>query len=314
MLRIGPLCIGPFFHIAQPYHSQRGLNSEKKQNIMSSEIIDKLVLSKSRIETRTSTSTQRAFTCFSSLPPELRLQIWREACFIPRYVDLWSMYQRNYSIGRNSYQCCRYESATPCPGVLQANEESRSVASKYYECAFGTVHEMQHGFFVSTEARIWVNWAVDWIVPMEERKWTGEMLESLFLENERIQRVAVAIGDVGEGLLFHDLAKMPLKEVVLYRQDPGLELGKRGLEQLRLSSSRGEFDIKFLGAEKCKAGTPERHWYDQLREAKGCVEDRYKAYIGDEEKKALVPTMPKVYRMKMVVKGGGNNETRYVAL
>jgi hypothetical protein len=66
----------------------------------------------------------RTFILFPELPKELRDEIWRLAAFVPRDVKLWIFF-----VPRISH---RIPGQTQHPSIMQASNESRTEALKYY--------------------------------------------------------------------------------------------------------------------------------------------------------------------------------------
>ncbi|KUJ21585.1 uncharacterized protein LY89DRAFT_378222 [Mollisia scopiformis] len=105
--------------------------------------------------------SQQTFTCFPTLPVEIRLQIWKFAAHISRNVDLHIAEQ--YRQPRDSYcpndTICFYASHTRVPAVLFANLESRKESLKWYNFEFDMKSALsrEDDFHRS----ICINWAVD---------------------------------------------------------------------------------------------------------------------------------------------------------
>lgn len=99
--------------------------------------------------------------------------IWTYAANQPRNLDLWapaiagtitfSWNQRDDSIDYDPFKYC---STRPVPGILHANQESRTVALKFYELSFGTEFDPGHHLKFTTPARIYTNFEADLICPM----------------------------------------------------------------------------------------------------------------------------------------------------
>ncbi|PVH75696.1 hypothetical protein DL98DRAFT_536381 [Cadophora sp. DSE1049] len=70
----------------------------------------------------------RFFTCFTRLPLELRLKIWKEACFEPRIIKM-NCFIKNRPYGFADH---RVEGQPLAPPVLHVCHESRTEAQKCY--------------------------------------------------------------------------------------------------------------------------------------------------------------------------------------
>lgn len=96
----------------------------------------------------TSQDEPRPFTLFSSLPTELRLQIWQRMVPGPRKVCIRYSLQRVEIGGSNLRGRSRFPpagswmSTEPVPVLLHICQESRQVGLSHYQLAFGSVlHE-----------------------------------------------------------------------------------------------------------------------------------------------------------------------------
>jgi hypothetical protein len=78
------------------------------------------------------------FTLFSWLPVEIRLLVWKHALPGPRTVTISSNdICINLSPGKLFTCFVATHNADIVPTILHASKESRAVAKKYYELAFG---------------------------------------------------------------------------------------------------------------------------------------------------------------------------------
>lgn len=119
-----------------------------------------------------------AFTCFSSLPAELRLQVWGLASHEPRKIDLKCERLRS----RNS-RTWKFESITQQPSVLQVNREARCVGLGFYELGFQRLsRDYGDGHEDGRHPSFYANWKVDTLWPMNLRTWDSEALGLLFQE------------------------------------------------------------------------------------------------------------------------------------
>ncbi|QSZ37518.1 hypothetical protein DSL72_008616 [Monilinia vaccinii-corymbosi] len=115
------------------------------------------------------------FTCFKSLPAELRLLIWGMACG----------QQRNVNIGFRSIadDLFTYASNTPAPGVLYTCRESRDEGLKYYKLCFGTSFNSAK-LSIAAQPRILCNFKADTICLDLNFKlgWIGQHYEDFFMK------------------------------------------------------------------------------------------------------------------------------------
>jgi hypothetical protein len=98
----------------------------------------------------------RTFTLFPELPKELRHEIWRLAAFVSRDVKLWTV-----KCGRTS---SRIPGQTQHPGIVQASNESRTHALKYYTRLEEKCPQLRDGSEDTNDRfrnTLFVNFAVD---------------------------------------------------------------------------------------------------------------------------------------------------------
>lgn len=77
-----------------------------------------------------------SFTKFGELPKELRLQIWENASFFERIVELkYCIVDRKFSM------------SSPPPAILYVNQESREIALKFYNKSLGSGNHPAEIFF-----------------------------------------------------------------------------------------------------------------------------------------------------------------------
>ena len=96
----------------------------------------------------TSTSMElQSFTYFPRLPPELRYNIWSEACLVERIVDLWiadpftKYNDKEWSMNFPKsweWRWITFGSHNRIPDILQTSRESRAVGLKHYSPLLGT--------------------------------------------------------------------------------------------------------------------------------------------------------------------------------
>ena len=111
------------------------------------------------------TAPSSKFPLFSSLPPELRVQIWELICRFPRTLQIYPTSLKSCPHGaicRNCYAYYRYLSNLPPPAIMSVNTEAREVALQKYQLDFGTISKWR-GWrrVIWSPPRIYVNWEVD---------------------------------------------------------------------------------------------------------------------------------------------------------
>lgn len=87
-----------------------------------------------------------SFTCFPRLPPELRNEIWGEACRVERIVDLWiadpfTKYDNMAwltNAKKKTWDRITYGNHNRVPIILQTSRESRAIGLKHYSPFLGT--------------------------------------------------------------------------------------------------------------------------------------------------------------------------------
>lgn len=141
------------------------------------------------------------FTCFPKLPIELRLKIWKAACFIPRNVDIWYRNLCNVVRGDRMGTCCA-EHDMDCPlyalktqsqpAVLHTCRESRSEASTHYTLDFGTEFNISPGVELRTDDQILINWEVDRACPVWNINWDINFYEFQY------HHIAINLGDLND--------------------------------------------------------------------------------------------------------------------
>lgn len=120
-----------------------------------------------------STKDELLFTLFPKLPLELRRNIWKQACFVPRNIDIWvqDLLEGNSLCGRSYNSRFRghfryplnvfsYRSLSRPPAVLHATGESRAIGLEHYSLEFGTDIEQDFDrstIRASTPAQVYVN-------------------------------------------------------------------------------------------------------------------------------------------------------------
>jgi 2EXR family len=121
----------------------------------------------------TNTIVSSQFTCFKKLPLELRRQIWKEACCVSRFVDIWAT-----PIGEDLGDYSNYEfygqtlystKSTDTPAILHRSPEARSVGLEHYSLAFGSSTTQYFGkatIQITIPSGIYFQWGWDIACPM----------------------------------------------------------------------------------------------------------------------------------------------------
>jgi hypothetical protein len=87
----------------------------------------------------TADKSDPTFTCFSKLPIELRLKIWKEALPGPRVIKL--KFSDSDPWEEEDESDSRICAIAKTPAILGANHESRQVAPRFYELSFDSILE-----------------------------------------------------------------------------------------------------------------------------------------------------------------------------
>ncbi|KAH6683058.1 hypothetical protein B0J14DRAFT_574994 [Halenospora varia] len=107
------------------------------------------------------------FACFPKLPLEIRLRIWRHACYHERTVGILPLeaFQLPFCNQLNHEDrpyIWKYKSYDPVPSPLHVSKESRREALKYYSLTFSTSFNID-GSTINTPPRVYVNFEADWL-------------------------------------------------------------------------------------------------------------------------------------------------------
>ncbi|SPQ27565.1 beb0672f-5545-4f21-b194-6a5b170896cb [Thermothielavioides terrestris] len=181
------------------------------------------------------------FTCFSALPTELRLKVW-ECLIQPRVVVAACFDSRSQDEKRA--QLARRARKRAAPVLLHVNRESRAVALRHYEPAFGwKVPRRLAGPGPGPGAerraaapRVWFNFGLDALLLLGELEpydqWGFNSPMVYFLRREdtrRVRHVACAFeelrmslyeADVVFGSLFHIIDMFPAARRLLITSTP----------------------------------------------------------------------------------------------
>lgn len=175
----------------------------------------------------------RTFTCFNELAPELRLRIWKFACFLPRNVCVETDKKLMERLKNNltpDYWVDRvaYHSNSDPPAVLQACRESRLEAQKHYSLEFGTNvtfsirtghHSSLRSYNITVPPVVWINWDVDtvWMphVPWGEDHEHHDDLAKLF-DAKGLKSLALNIPWGNTDTLYTVPAGGRLQELILF--------------------------------------------------------------------------------------------------
>lgn len=103
---------------------------------------------------------------FSTLPLELRQQVWVIVANEARNVDIWTNYIRiPPSDNPTPPRVYRFRTTQPTPSILHINSEAREIGLQFYEPSFGK--QFTRGSWTyQSPARIWVNRYADRLCPM----------------------------------------------------------------------------------------------------------------------------------------------------
>ena len=162
------------------------------------------------------------FTCFPTLPIELRQEIWKDACNIPRVIDLWGVWLKGtVSIGvEDIWRVHMWKSHNAVPSILHTSHEARTVALRHYTLDFGTRIMRPIGpasISVEIAPKIYVNWGCD-VICLIKYIGGGHMDD---LISKPIRQLALPFRDLEE--LRHGLLKCAnLEQVWLYHEPTGL--------------------------------------------------------------------------------------------
>jgi hypothetical protein len=221
------------------------------------------------------------FTLFPKLPLELRRKIWKEACSVPRLVDLWANFpfapQMGFDASFRPMAYDSYSSKSP-PTNLYASHESLIVAMENYQLCFGCeINEVSDRarLRVSIPAEIYVNWEYDIICPIviaygERDEYKTGYLHYLHNSdlgsNGRMRRIALSVNQIlNQECWVLRLTDMDfeLHEILLY-QHPD-----------RLSNAYGKpVRLEFENIDRqVEEGGIDRQMADRLIDAKNQVAD-----------------------------------------
>ncbi|ORY63134.1 uncharacterized protein BCR38DRAFT_410094 [Pseudomassariella vexata] len=158
-------------------------------------------------------SSPESFHLFSSLPTEIRLEIWQYNCHQPRVVE----------VTYNSEQDCCWTTSAP-PAILSASHESRNEGLRFYKKLFGTkTHEARIYFhpgidtlylprptdmgydnnsrdfaqLVTGTAEV-LNLAIDHVKPVIRRPWETYNKYVLMQSFPQVNEVSLVIGTPSE--------------------------------------------------------------------------------------------------------------------
>lgn len=151
------------------------------------------------------------FTLFPKLSPELRNNIWKHACSIPRILDLWREGLPSFGdrVPGTNIKPFLYRSHSRTPAILHTSKESRKVGLEHYTLAFGMRVKNKESAVVRTVAqpKIYINWEYDILFPVpvfcfdpsrwnywneESTKEGMEFVRVLALQHLSMKRIAIA--------------------------------------------------------------------------------------------------------------------------
>jgi hypothetical protein len=170
------------------------------------------------------------FTCFPLLPFELRYKIWKDICFIPRVIDVWSrpLLEMDAACHLMYYQSHK---RVP-PAILHTCKEARDVGLKFYTLDFGTSGEwnINHAkFTMVSQPQIYVNWACDIVCPMPlrvENDWANaklyqSMVTDLATKRHEMRRIAITSNKSVVDWIWNILENVWLEEVIVFASPQG---------------------------------------------------------------------------------------------
>jgi hypothetical protein len=132
----------------------------------------------------------QVFTCFSDLLPELRIKIWKFACYEPRTVDLWQT-KEHECFTRVHQAHFVYKSHAHPPAILLTSHEARIEGLKHYILDFSTrgMRETPASFnLIQSYRPIYVNPKCDIICPIPH---PGMNTLEFFLEHLELDSVQI---------------------------------------------------------------------------------------------------------------------------
>jgi len=179
------------------------------------------------------------FTCFPKLPLELRQKIWKEACYIPRVIDLWGVWlDGTMTIGERSiWRTHMWKSYNAVPSILYTSHEARNIGLKHYSLDFGTRIRRPLGpvtIKLEIAPKIYVNWACDVICPIKYIG--GAHMDDL--SSKPVRYLALSL--LKWQSLRHGLLDGPKLEQVWLFAEPGVLQCRRAL----LETYKQGFDAK----------------------------------------------------------------------
>ncbi|CZR64274.1 uncharacterized protein PAC_14172 [Phialocephala subalpina] len=180
------------------------------------------------------------FTCFPNLPVEIRMKIWKEACFQPRVVDsyltcpgdeeeshyIWHLFDRDQFLTFVTITARR------APAILHTSQEARKIGLENYSLEFGRTGETTVAgdttLTLTTPPKVYINWNSDIICPTQVLDYVDneglgsngrQELEAL-KSYQKMRRLAVDIEALD--FLKDHLTDFALDEVTVYLA-PGID-------------------------------------------------------------------------------------------
>jgi hypothetical protein len=166
----------------------------------------------------------RRFTVIPKLPVELRLKIWKHACYHGRNVSLWSVpLEGSIAIAGEEVvvKPFKWMSHHRIPAILHACSEARVVGLQHYTLTFDSRVEKQETEAIggvkltpTTPPRIYVNFAVDIICPFHLE---GGKADEIYkdLATKPVKIIALSYNNI-KWLLGGMLSHPTLEEAWLY--------------------------------------------------------------------------------------------------
>ncbi|KAK0705334.1 hypothetical protein B0H67DRAFT_499190 [Lasiosphaeris hirsuta] len=189
--------------------------------------------------TTTTNAVPQTFTCFPTLPTELRFKIW-ESVIQPRIV-LAACFDSRFAAHKQTQLSTRPRRRA-VPILLHICQESRALAQKHYSLTFSwkIPHRLAApeagGLPGAGPARVWFNFAQDALLllgelePFDQYGFNSPMVYFLRKDDtRRVRHVAVAYEELNLGMyeseqifgcLFHVVDRFPTAERLLVTSTP----------------------------------------------------------------------------------------------
>lgn len=171
------------------------------------------------------------FHRFSSLPTELRREIWKQVASHPRKIDIKMIWGVFTICGRERYRY-GYVTKTRLPPLLHVNQEARREGLFWYARGFGKLRWLNDARIFSKRLHIYINAQID-IVSLSNSKANTSISNLYRLEQERLslQHFQLCCRDIGVRTLTIDLRLLaPVLSIGLGQYIQNLSFKPRRLE------------------------------------------------------------------------------------